>query len=90
MAKQSSTAAEAAVTALRQVGEQMHERFGAAPGPDHGGRLAQLDSALATAQMAVVHLFDEDERARHLHDRLVKEPALHTIHGHQDTWREEA
>lgn len=79
---------EDALASLEAVGKAMADQFGL-PGPDHSGRLAQLQGALATASMAVEHLFDEDLRARHLHQRIVNEPALAVIHGHQDTWREE-
>jgi hypothetical protein len=78
---------EGALAALEQVREWAHTDFGP-PGPDHSVRLAQLDSALATAGMAVEHLVDEDVRHRHLHQRIVNEPALATIHGHQDHWVE--
>jgi hypothetical protein len=62
---------EGALAALEQVREWVHTDFGP-PGPDHSGRLAQLDSALATARMAVEHLFDEDLRERDLHRRMTE------------------
>ncbi len=49
---------QAAQAALAKVGKAMREQFG----EHHPDRLAQLDATLATAGMAVGHLFDEEER----------------------------
>jgi hypothetical protein len=46
--------------ALHELNLALHERF-----PKNIGRLAQLDYHIATAGMAVEHLFDEQARADH-------------------------
>jgi len=46
-----------AQAALDKVKAAMHEQFA-----DNPARLDQLDSHMATVDMVVVHLFDEDER----------------------------
>lgn len=50
---------EEAHEALKKVGGEMHALH--AGHPVHDARLAQLDGALATARMAVDHLFDHAE-----------------------------
>ena len=54
---------------LEDVRVEAHEEF-----RDHPDRLAQLDSALATAAMVVEHLFDEE--VRHKHDPLAHAKAI--------------
>jgi hypothetical protein len=86
---------QAALDALAKVAAMMGARFGAVPGPNHSARLEQLDSALGTAKMAVSHLFDEDERERELHGRMVSaaqklDRVTLDQHGHQGLgWVEE-
>jgi hypothetical protein len=53
---------------LDQVGKAMREAFG----DHHADRLHQLDAALATAGMAVEHLFDEEVRRK---DNLARREA---------------
>lgn len=45
---------------LAEVRSAAHDAY-----PDNPGRLAQLDTALDTARMAVEHLADEDIRHKH-------------------------
>jgi hypothetical protein len=58
-----------ALAKLDEVRQAMHDQF-----PENSGRLGQLDSALATADMAVEHLFDEEMRHVDLVKRILSTP----------------
>lgn len=52
--------AEEALSTLDKIKTDMHKQF-----PKNVGRLEQLDHHIATAAMAVEHLFDEQVRTEH-------------------------
>lgn len=63
---------------LKEVQSDLRKQF-----PRATERLAQLDGALATAAMAVDHLYDEEARHQDLEARIAKNPELFLVHGHQ-------
>jgi uncharacterized protein YukE len=76
-------AAQANVNVLESVRSDMHQLFEGAHHGVYDARLAQLDSAIRTAAMAIEHLFDEQERNTELRERLRTSRQDQDRHGHQ-------
>lgn len=75
-AEKSELTAEEALDLLGHVKSAVHARFEDEHGT-HQARLSQLDSALATAVMAVEHLHDEEVRERELAQRILQRSTVH-------------
>lgn len=71
------------VATLESVRSDLHQLFEGAHHGAYDPRLAQLDSALATAKMAIEHLFDEQARNTELRQRLRSSRQAQDRHGHQ-------